>query len=89
MLKVNKFLEIFIIDSNDSLTSECTYPDSLIATSPSRTWTIKPEFLIASGGRATMDIPPWSQLHTQSTVPKRFQVVEFPIPKNLEMPPIA
>ena len=52
----------FIIDSNDTLTSECTYPDSLIATSPSRTWTIKPEFLIAGGsgsssGRATMDIP--------------------------------
>ena len=50
----------FIIDSNDTLTSECTYPDSLIATSPSRTWTIKPEFFIASrdsGGIATMDIP--------------------------------
>lgn len=47
----------FISDSNATLESVCAYPDSLIATSPSRTWTIKPEFFIAFGGRATMDIP--------------------------------
>ena len=46
-----------IQDSSSDLAKVCAYPDSLIATSPSRTWTIKPEFLIASGGRATMDIP--------------------------------
>ena len=47
----------FIEDSSSDLSKTCTYPDSLIDSSPSRTWTIKPEFLIASGGRATMDIP--------------------------------
>jgi hypothetical protein len=46
-----------IQDSSSDLAKVCAYPDSLIATSPSRTWTIKPEFFIASGGRATMDIP--------------------------------
>jgi hypothetical protein len=47
----------FIEDSNSDLSIGCVYPDSMIATTPSRTWTIKPEFFIASGGRATMDIP--------------------------------
>ena len=47
----------FIEDSSSDLSKSCVYPDSMIATTPARTWTIKPEFFIASGGRATMDIP--------------------------------
>ena len=71
----------FIIDSNDTLTSDCTYPDSLIATSPSRTWTIKPEFLIAFDGRATMDIP----LDYQSTKNKSH---EFTVRANTNPAPV-
>ncbi|MDC1332478.1 Ig-like domain-containing protein [Gammaproteobacteria bacterium] len=71
----------FIIDSNDTLSSECTYPDSLIATSPSRTWTIKPEFLIASGGRVTMDIP----LDYQATKNKSH---EFTVRANTNPAPV-
>ena len=71
----------FIEDSSSDLSKSCVYPDSMIATTPARTWTIKPEFFIASGGRATMDIP----LDYQATKNKSH---EFTVRANTNPAPV-
>jgi len=46
-----------ILDKNNDLAKTCEYPDSLISTTPARTWVIKPEVIVYDNGNITMDIP--------------------------------